>query len=74
MVEFTVLYSLLIHCSADSINFVNSCQYMFCRLFDSPKTKAPDSDWLRKDVDDPALFVSKKSLIHKLDQIACEDA
>ncbi|KAK3863707.1 hypothetical protein Pcinc_030550 [Petrolisthes cinctipes] len=39
-------------------------------LFDSPKTKAPDSDWLRKDVDDPALFVSKKSLIHKLDQIA----
>ncbi|KAK4290686.1 hypothetical protein Pmani_036432 [Petrolisthes manimaculis] len=39
-------------------------------LFDSPKTKAPDSDWLRRDVDDPALFVSKKSLIHKLDQIA----
>ncbi|XP_037788591.1 SLAIN motif-containing protein 2-like isoform X5 [Penaeus monodon] len=39
-------------------------------LFDSPKTKPHDTDWLRKDVDDPALCVVKKSLIQKLDQIA----
>ncbi|XP_042893772.1 SLAIN motif-containing protein 2-like isoform X2 [Penaeus japonicus] len=39
-------------------------------LFDSPKTKGHDTDWLRKDVDDPALVVVKKSLIQKLDQIA----
>ncbi|XP_063850895.1 SLAIN motif-containing protein 2-like isoform X3 [Scylla paramamosain] len=39
-------------------------------LFDSPKTKPHTSDWLRKDMDDPALVTSKKSLINKLDQIA----
>ncbi|KAG0723127.1 SLAIN motif-containing protein 2 [Chionoecetes opilio] len=39
-------------------------------LFDSPKTKPQESDWLRKDMDDPALLSCKKSLIHKLDQIA----
>ncbi|XP_045599162.1 SLAIN motif-containing protein 2 isoform X2 [Procambarus clarkii] len=39
-------------------------------LFDSPKAKPHNSDWLRKDVDDPALLLSRKSLINKLDQIA----
>ncbi|XP_042214015.1 SLAIN motif-containing protein 2-like isoform X1 [Homarus americanus] len=39
-------------------------------LFESPKAKPHNSDWLRKDVDDPALLLSRKSLIHKLDQIA----
>ncbi|XP_071531832.1 uncharacterized protein [Panulirus ornatus] len=39
-------------------------------LFESPKAKPHNSDWLRKDVDDPALLVTRKSLINKLDQIA----
>ena len=42
------------------------------RLFDSPKTKPHTTDWLRKDVDDPALLTAKKSLINKLDQIASQ--
>ncbi|XP_053644751.1 SLAIN motif-containing protein-like isoform X3 [Cherax quadricarinatus] len=39
-------------------------------LFDSPKAKPHNSEWLRKDLDDPALLHSRKSLINKLDQIA----
>ncbi|KAK7074994.1 hypothetical protein SK128_009190 [Halocaridina rubra] len=39
-------------------------------LCDSPHAKPHSSDWLRKDVDDPALLLTKKSLIQKLDQIA----
>lgn len=38
-------------------------------LCDSPHAKPHNSDWLRKDVDDPALLLAKKSLIHKLDQL-----
>ncbi|XP_050690307.1 SLAIN motif-containing protein 2-like isoform X2 [Eriocheir sinensis] len=39
-------------------------------LFDSPSTKSHTTDWLRKDIDDPSLQQSKRSLINKLDQIA----
>ncbi|XP_018025321.1 SLAIN motif-containing protein 2 [Hyalella azteca] len=39
-------------------------------LFASPRTDANSEQWLRKDLDDPSLFTVRRSLLHKLDEIA----
>lgn len=39
-------------------------------LFESPKAKPHNEDWLRKDMDDPTLGGTRKTLLQKLDQIA----
>ncbi|KAF2359047.1 hypothetical protein FHG87_010198 [Trinorchestia longiramus] len=39
-------------------------------LFASPRTPAHSLEWLRKDIDDPSLLTVRRSLLHKLDEIA----
>uniref|UniRef100_A0A6A7G2X5 SLAIN motif-containing protein 2-like n=2 Tax=Hirondellea gigas TaxID=1518452 RepID=A0A6A7G2X5_9CRUS len=39
-------------------------------LFASPRPDSHSTEWLRKDMDDPSLLIVRRSLLHKLDEIA----